>query len=85
MVNPAWFFVGAIAVAEIYKKYSTPQEKFDWENWIKLHHGEVGAVAAVLGLATKSPRLTAVGLGLAAHDIADMPKWFSGDKTGVKY
>jgi hypothetical protein len=85
MVHPAWFFVGALAVAEAYKKYTTNQEKFNWENWIKLHHGEIGAVATILGVTTKSPRLAAVGLGLALHDISDAPKWFSGNKTSIKY
>jgi hypothetical protein len=85
MTSPILYFLGAVVVAEAYKKFTTSEEKFDWENWIKMHHGEVGAIATILGVATKSPRLAAVGLGLALHDINDAPKWFSSNKQNIQY
>lgn len=80
MASPFWYLVGAIGLAVLYEKYATPQEKTNWENQVKVHHGEVGVLAFLLGVLTDSPRLTAVGAGLALHDVKDASKWFTGDK-----
>lgn len=76
MAHWAWYLLGAVAVAEIYRNYTTPEEKREWENKIKAHHGEVGILTALVGILTKSPRLTAVGVGLTTHDWQDKDKWF---------
>jgi len=34
--------VGGYVIAEIYKRYTTPQQKRNWENYVKMHHGESG-------------------------------------------
>ena len=75
--------VAGFVVAELYKKYATPDEKQRWQNFVKMHHGEVGAVMAGVGLLAKSPKLIGSGLGLMLHDKADSNKWFNG--KGVSY
>lgn len=80
MVNPLWYLVGAVGLAIIYDKYLTPEEKSNWENKVKMHHGEVGILALLVGILTDSPRLAAVGAGFTLHDINDVNKWFTGDK-----
>jgi hypothetical protein len=79
MTSPFWYFLGAIGLAVIYDKYATPDDKANWENRVKMHHGEVGLLAFLVGMLTDSPRLTAVGAALALHDINDANKWFTGD------
>ncbi len=79
MAHWAWYVLGTIAVAELYRNF-TSEEKQEWENKIRMHHGEVGALMALVGLLTESPRLAATGIGLAVHDINDVNKWFTGDK-----
>ena len=68
--------IGSYAIAEIYKKYTTTDEKYRWEKFVKTHHGEAGAIMAVAGLAAKSPTLTGLGIGLMLHDKDDANKWF---------
>ena len=80
MAHWGWYLIGAVAVAELYRNFTTPEERRDWENKIRMHHGEVGALMTLVGLLTESPRLTATGIGLAVHDIDDVNKWFTGDK-----
>lgn len=69
--------IGGYVIAEVYKKYATPQEKQKWESFVKTHHGEAGAIMTVAGLATKSPSLIGSGIGLMIHDKDDVNKWFS--------
>jgi hypothetical protein len=71
-----WYLLGAWALAELYKKYATPEEKRKWENLVKLHHGEAGALMTGAGILTKSPRLAATGVGLMLHDWKDKGNWF---------
>jgi len=80
MVNPIWFLLGAITVAELYRRYATDEEKARWENYVKSHHGELGLLGALLGAATGHYGTAAAGVGLALHDIADVDKWFRGNK-----
>lgn len=80
MASPIWYLAGAVALAVVYEKYLSQEEKARWESQIKMHHGEAGLLALLAGLATRSPRLAAVGAGLALHDINDINKWFTGDK-----
>ena len=68
--------VGAVAVAEVYKRYVTPEEKHQWENFAKMHHGEAGALMTLAGIAMKSPTLVGSGIGLLIHDRKDSDKWF---------
>ena len=70
----------AYLAGEAYKRYATPQQKNNWERFVKMHHGEAGLLMAVAGILAKSPTLAASGAGLMAHDRADYKKWFSGDK-----
>ena len=75
--------VGTYVVAEAYKKYVTPQQKIQWENFAKMHHGEAGAIMTVAGIVTKSPTLFGSGLGLMFHDKIDSHKWFKKTQTGL--
>lgn len=83
MAHWAWYLIGAVGLAIVYDKYITPEQKREWENQIRMHHGEIGALMALFGLLTESPRLTATGVGLALHDINDINKWFTGDKQKI--
>ncbi len=69
-------FVGSLLVAEGYKKFTTPQQKRKWENYIKTHHGEAGVLMTAAGIITKSPTLIGSGVGLMLHDRNDARKWF---------
>ena len=80
MASPFWYLLGAVGLAVLYDKYVTPEQKREWKNKVKLHHGEVGALMAIVGLLSESPRLTATGIGLALHDVNDSHKWFTGNK-----
>jgi len=68
--------VGGYALAEGYKKYSTPQKKQKWENFVRTHHGEAGVLMTAAGLVAKSPTLIGSGIGLILHDKDDVGKWF---------
>jgi len=81
MVHPLLLLAGAYLVAEGYKRYVSPEKKEEWENYIKAHHGEWGALGAVLGIATGHYGIAAAGAGLALHDIGDLSKWFTDYKT----
>ena len=83
MVHPLLILAGAYLVAEGYRRYVSPEKKAEWENQIKAHHGEWGALAGILGAATGYYGLAAAGAGLALHDIDDLSKWFTGDKTQI--
>ena len=67
--------VGFVA-AEAYRLLATQEQKDRWEGFIGTHHGEAGIVGAVIGMATKSPTLAGVGIGLAIHDANDVHEWF---------
>ena len=69
-------FVGGYALAEGYKKYTTPQQKQKWENFLKTHHGEAGVIMTAAGIVTKSLTLLGSGIGLMLHDRDDAGKWF---------
>lgn len=71
MVNPVWFLVGGFVAAELYNKYTTPEEKIRGGSSVKSHHGGWGALALLAGLATKRHGLAAIGAGLTLHDIKD--------------
>ena len=75
---------GAYLLGEAYTRYATPEQKKEWENFVKVHHGEAGAIILSAGLVTKSPNLSALGMGLMIHDREDYKKWFTGDKRQVK-
>ena len=72
--------VGSYLVGEAYKRYTTQQHKQKWENFVKIHHGEAGLLMTGAGILTKSPNLTASGIGLMLHDRDDYKKWFTGNK-----
>lgn len=72
--------VGSFLLAEGYKKYVTPQQKKKWENFVKTHHGEAGAIMTGAGIIAKSPTLIGGGLGLMIHDKNDSQKWFKNNK-----
>ena len=81
MVFQLLLFVGLpYLVGEAYKRYATPEQKRKWENFTKVHHGEAGLLITGAGIVTKSPNLTASGVGLMLHDRKDYQKWFTGDK-----
>ncbi len=81
MVHPLLFLVGGYVVAELYKKYATPEEKRKWGNFVNMHHGEAGVLMTAVGMLTKSPRLAATGIGLLLHDNKDQDKWFKKIKN----
>ena len=81
MVNPIWYFLGAIGASVAYDKLLTPAQKKAWKNWVSGHHGEFGVIGAGVGIATKSPRLTMASLGLIAHDWPDRNNWFKPQDT----
>jgi len=83
MAHWSWYLLGAAVVAEIYENYTTPEQKREWKNRIKAYHGEVGVLATLAGILTKSPRLAAVGIGLSAHDWDDRYKWFNDSKSNI--
>ncbi len=68
--------VGGYVIAETYKRYTTPQQKRKWENYVKMHHGEAGVIMTTAGIMTKSPSLIGSGVGLMLHDKNDASKWF---------
>ena len=70
----------AYLAGEAYKRYATPQQKQKWENFAKMHYGEAGLLTTGAGILTRSPNLTASGIGLMLHDRKDYKKWFTGDK-----
>lgn len=73
---PILVFAGSYLAGEVYKKYATPEQKRKWENFTKMHHGEAGAIMTGVGILTRSPNLTASGIGLMLHDRDDAEKWF---------
>ena len=77
---PILALIGAVAVAEIYKRYATPAQKRKWENFARVHHGEAGAILTAAGIVTRSPTLATSGIGLMLHDHQDAKKWFRGRK-----
>jgi hypothetical protein len=85
MTNPLWYLVGAVIVAELYNKYATPQEKYMWEHKVKTHHGGFGALMALGGILTDSPKLIAAGAGLMAHDWKDKDRWFKNSRSDVVF
>ncbi len=81
MVIPLLIVAGLSYLAgETYKRYATSKQKRKWQNIAKMHHGESGLLMTGAGLLTKSPNLTASGIGLMLHDHKDYKKWFTGDK-----
>ena len=85
MVHPLLIIAGAYLLGEAYKKYVSPEQKRKWENYAKIHHGEAGIIMTGAGLLTRSPTLTASGIGLIAHDWKDNKKWFTDDKNKIRY
>ena len=85
MTNPLWYFLGAMVVAELYNKYVTPQEKYEWENKVDIHHGEFGLLTALAGILTDSPKTITTGIGLMAHDWKDRDQWFKNRNADVVY
>lgn len=76
MLGLVLVFAGSYLAGELYKKYATPEQKIKWENFVNMHHGEAGAIMTGAGILTRSPNLTASGLGLMLHDRSDADKWF---------
>lgn len=71
---------GAYLLGKAYDKYASPEEKNNWESTIKMHHGEIGILAIILGLLLGSIIAIAIGIGLVLHDIDDISKWFKSHK-----
>lgn len=67
----------AYLVSEAYTRWATPQQKRAWENLVRVHHGEAGAIMACIGAVARSPALLASGIALMLHDRKDYKKWFS--------
>jgi len=70
--------VGGYVVAEAYKWYTSNYEKARWQNFVKMHHGEAGAILTAAGIVSKSPGLIGSGIGLMFHDRKDANRWFRG-------
>lgn len=76
MVNPLLVGAALYGLACTYEKYVPPDLKRKFENWIKSHHGEWGALGMAGGILTNSPNLFSAGIALAFHDRKDGNKWF---------
>jgi len=72
--------LGGYIISEAYKKFTTPQQKQRWQNFVRMHHGEAGAVMTLGGVAAKSPSLIGTGIGLMLHDKDDTNKWFQRNR-----
>lgn len=59
--------IGSFVAAEMYKRYTTPEQK-KWENFARMHHGEAGTILTASGIVIRSPSLAATGIGLMLHD-----------------
>ena len=77
MLNSEESFLAGFLLPKVHESVLSPQEKREWKNDFPIHHGAVGVVACVIGILTKSPRLTAFGIGLALDDWKDRNQWFS--------
>ena len=67
----------AYIASEAYARWATPQQKRAWEDFVRIHHGEAGAILACIGAVARSPTILASGIGLMLHDRKDCRKWFS--------
>ena len=85
MVNPLLLLGASILVAEAYRRYVPQETKDRCEAQIRSHHGELGILGLLAGLATGHYGTAAAGAGLALHDIADVDKWFRGNKDTSGY
>ena len=81
MLRQVLVLIGSYLAGEFYKKYVTPEQKSKWENTVKIHHGEAGAIMTYIGILTKSPYLTVAGIGLMLHDRGDFGKWFRNSQN----
>jgi len=68
------YLIGRAVTAQY--QQSTTEERRRWDREQVVHHGEVGCLAAALGLLTRSPNMLCAGLGLIASDAQDADKWF---------
>jgi hypothetical protein len=79
-MNP-WLALGAgLALPEAYEQNASLEFRSRLQRFTDAHHGEIGVLAFLAGVVTKSPALTAFGLGLAIHDRKDANDWFSGKR-----
>lgn len=67
----------AYMTGEVYKRLVPSKRKREFEEGVKIHHGEVGAVMTAAGLIMRSPTLAGFGIGLMLHDRNDYKKWFA--------
>jgi hypothetical protein len=79
-MNPWVGLLAGATLPEAYERYTSPEFKSKLRGFTDAHHGELGVIAILAGLVTKSPALTTFGLGLAYHDRADANEWFSGKR-----
>ena len=77
------YLFGAIVVSELYNKFATPNEKYEWENKVNIHHGAAGTLITIAGVLADSPKLIGTGLGLMIHDWDDRHKWFNNSKSNI--
>ena len=54
----------------------TKEEKKKWRKALP-HHGEVGLLALIAGLASGNPVIAGAGLGATVTDLDDVDEWFS--------
>ncbi len=81
-MNPTAKFLLALGItaaaglaAKVLYDQCTKAEKKEWRNALP-HHGEVGLLALVVGLASWNPVVTGAGLGAVVTDLEDKDEWF---------
>lgn len=71
-----WIGIGAFVIYELL----SPQIKAEIKSIFNVHHGELGALASVLGVLTNNPKLTGAGAGLMFTDLQDEDQWFNSTR-----
>jgi hypothetical protein len=67
--------VAGLAAKALYDR-CTKAERKEWRRALP-HHGEVGLLALLAGLATGNPAVTGAGLGAVVTDLDDEGEWFT--------
>ena len=65
-----------LAAKALYNR-CTKAERKEWRRTLP-HHGEVGLLTLLAGLASGNPVATGAGLGAVVSDLDDKDEWFSG-------
>ena len=70
----------SLALSAVLLWRSVPNPPKAYPGGRRMHHGLLGAVLAVLGVALKRSDVVAFGSILALDDIEDLPRWFDFER-----